>query len=103
VRFALAEPRLLRAAVTALGASAVRPQRHTRSTPNVETRSAHRRLSTALPPTGVGNIDQCRKPGSSFDLTVDVNDVTLLDGTRLTVTLRRDRRTSRERQDCGEV
>ncbi|HZN16993.1 MAG TPA: hypothetical protein VFB84_02220 [Micromonosporaceae bacterium] len=37
-------------------------------------------------PAGVGTIDQCRSPGYLFDLTVDVNNVNLADGTSLTVT-----------------
>jgi hypothetical protein len=37
-------------------------------------------------PSGLGTIDQCRKPGFLFDVTVDVRNVNLSDGTVLTVT-----------------
>jgi hypothetical protein len=37
-------------------------------------------------PTGQGLIDQCRSPGQSFDLSVDVRTVNLPNGTALTVT-----------------
>jgi hypothetical protein len=37
-------------------------------------------------PTGAATIDQCRNPGRSFDLAIDVSNVNLPDGTSLTVT-----------------
>jgi hypothetical protein len=36
-------------------------------------------------PTGQGLIDQCRSPGYFFDLSVDVDNVNLSNGTALTV------------------
>lgn len=37
-------------------------------------------------PAGASHINQCRNPGSSFDLVVDVQNVNLADATPLTLT-----------------